>query len=129
MAQILLLEADRLLAANTRRFFEQAGHRLQSFADPQAAITAVDTQRPDLIILELQLANRSGLEFLYELRSYPEWQTIPAIVLTGLDQPAIARYGKPLARLNVSAIFHKPQITQPQLLAEAETWLQPTSVK
>jgi len=52
---------------------------------------AADAHAPDVIILDLLLAGRSGVELLYELRSYPDWQSIPVLVYSNIrltDLPA-----------------------------------------
>ena len=51
---------------------------------PQAAIFAADDLQPDLVIMELQLTSHSGIEFLYEFRSYDDWSTTPVMVLTNV---------------------------------------------
>ena len=80
MAQIILIEPDRVLAGTYRLGLELAGHAVVMCASAQAAIFAADETRPDLVIMEIQLIGHSGIEFLYEFRSYPEWQSIPVIV-------------------------------------------------
>jgi len=37
---------------------------------------------PDLILLDLNLPRKDGREVLDELKSHPEWKTIPVVVLT-----------------------------------------------
>lgn len=46
--------------------------------------------KPDLILLDYQLPDIDGLEFLYQLRSQFESWSIPVIMLTGLGNEAIA---------------------------------------
>ncbi len=43
--------------------------------------------RPDCVIMEVSLAQHSGIEFLYEFRSYVDWQSIPVVVFTSLQIP------------------------------------------
>jgi len=38
---------------------------------------------PDLILLDLNMPQMDGFEFLAELRSGDEWQDIPVVVLSG----------------------------------------------
>jgi len=45
----------------------------------------VDAPRPDLILLDLHLPNKSGLEVLQEIKQDPELRRIPVIVLTTSD--------------------------------------------
>lgn len=42
-----------------------------------------DAGRPDLILLDLNLPKKNGLEVLKEIKTDPDLQTIPVIVLTG----------------------------------------------
>lgn len=80
MAKLLLIEPDRLLADTYRQGFIAQGHSVVMCASAQAAIFAADEVRPDIVILELQLIGHSGIEFLYEFRSYSEWQDIPVLI-------------------------------------------------
>ncbi len=82
MAEILLIEPDRLLAESYVQALQAAGHEVNAASSAQAAILAADAIQPDLVILELQLVEHSGIEFLYEFRSYPDWQHVPVVIHT-----------------------------------------------
>jgi DNA-binding response OmpR family regulator len=83
MSRVLLIEPDRVLAEIYKRAI-QANDKtsVKTVSSAQSAIMAADEKKPDLVILELQLIEHSGVEFLYEFRSYPEWQSIPILVHT-----------------------------------------------
>ncbi len=118
MAQILLIEPDRLLAATYQQALEAVGHQVTICAGAQAAIQAADLTRPDIIILELQLVRHSGVEFLYEFRSYLDWQTIPVVVQSYIP-PAEFMGSQQLLRdeLGMTAYLYKPQTSLQQLVA------------
>src|SRR4051794_4644485 len=78
--RVLLIEPDRLLADTYRLALESAGHSVRMCASAQSAIFCADEVTPDVVLLELQLVGHSGLEFLYEFRSYREWQGIPVVI-------------------------------------------------
>ena len=46
-----------------------------------------DTPAPDLVLLDLNLPKRSGIEVLEEIRNDPDLQRTPVIVLTGSKAP------------------------------------------
>ena len=118
MAQILLVEPDRQLAETYATAFSQAGYQIGVRANAQTAIQAVDSLSPDLIILEIQLVEHSGIEFLYELRSYPEWQGIPVIILTQIPPAEFNDNLQILRReLNVGAVLYKPQASIKKMLS------------
>lgn len=126
MARILLLEADRQLASHTAVILRRQGYEVAHFCDPQSAISSADTEPPNLVILNLALAGRSGIEFLYELRSYPDWQSVPAIVTGRLSPEEKTAYSRAFDQLNVSS-FVPTGIASLKLLANAAAeLLQPT---
>ncbi len=86
MIDILIVEPDKVLGDTYARALQGAGYKVALSTDAQTAILSVDQQKPKLIILELQLAKHNGVEFLYELRSYPDWQKVPVIVLSSISQ-------------------------------------------
>ncbi len=95
----------------------QAGYGVACAYAAQDAIQSADDQKPNLVVLELQLADHDGLEFLYEFRSYAEWQQIPAIVLSNLPPPALAAIEKVLYQdLGVKRCLYKPRTTLDQLI-------------
>lgn len=84
MTKVLLVEPDKQLANIYSQALTQAGHKVTQCTNAQSAIHAADQIRPDVIILELQLSKHSGIEFLYELRSYPDWQKVPVVINTNV---------------------------------------------
>jgi CheY-like chemotaxis protein len=117
MAHILLIEPDRILADVCRLGLESCGHRVVMCASAQSAIFAADTQQPDLVILELQLIEHSGIEFLYEFRSYPEWQNIPVLIHSNVPSQEFASSLQTLkAQLGVEEYQYKPTTSLRTLL-------------
>lgn len=118
MAQILLIEPDRLLAETYARSLTEAGHQVMTCSGAQAAIMAADQQCPDVVILELQLIEHSGVEFLYEFRSYPEWQAIPVIIQTGVPPGEFSGNEQLLkSELGVRVYLYKSVTSLQQLIA------------
>jgi DNA-binding response OmpR family regulator len=106
---IVLLEPDRMLAETYGQSFESEGHSVTPCASAQAAIMAADQQQPDIVILELQLIEHSGIEFLYEFRSYIDWQTVPVIVHSHVPAHEFATNSRLLSeQLGVNQYLYKP---------------------
>lgn len=125
MANVLLLEADQLLAGNVKRFLEHAGHEVNWQAEPQTAIHAADTQKPDVVVLDLLLGVHSGAEFLYEFRSYPDWAKIPVILLSSVSGEELHESFPAIAQLNVSVCHYKPKTSLAKLAQTINDALQP----
>lgn len=66
-----------------RMHLRQAGHTVQTAADPEEGLRSLIDTPPDLILLDLDLPYLSGLEVLEALRSDPASQKIPVIIVTG----------------------------------------------
>lgn len=95
------------------------GHAVTVCASAQSAIFAADDETPDVVVLELQLIEHSGIEFLYEFRSYPEWQAIPALVLSHVPPAEFSTSRQVLSgELGVRGYHYKPQ-TSLQVLCRA----------
>ncbi len=127
MARILLIESDRILADNISRVLKQAGHRSDWHFDPQAAIDSADSKAPDVIIIDLILAGRSGVEFLYEFRSYPEWQKLPIIIFSDITPEEFSGADTGFSQLNVVAYHYKPVSKLIDLVSSVDRALQPLS--
>lgn len=123
MANILLLQTDDQLAESSARYLKLKGHRVSIHKDPQTAVMQADASRPDAIVLELMLAGRSGAEFLYELRSYPDWQDIPVIVTGNLFLSQIETFLESFNHLNVSSYLTRQTTGLSKLAAEIDSLL------
>lgn len=64
-------------------------------------------QYPDiaLVLLDLMMPTRSGLEVLSDMRADPRWKSVPCIILTAAGQDQ--RYDEAL-RLGANAFITKP---------------------
>ena len=109
---VLLIEPNSLLAGQYADYLSNIGCRVQRAADAQSAIVAADKQLPDVVVMELLLTSHSGVEFLYEFRSYAEWQKVPVIVLSSVRQTGL----DPEAQKDLGVeVLYKPDITLEQL--------------
>jgi DNA-binding response OmpR family regulator len=124
MAHVLLIEPDRLLAETYMTALLADGHTAQPCVSAQSAVFCVDEQMPDIIIMELQLTGHSGIEFLYELRSYADWRRIPVIVLSGIPAGEFQGSWSLLRKqLGVESYHYKPLTSLKDLLVSVRDGL------
>ncbi|MDB5166538.1 MAG: Two component transcriptional regulator, winged helix [Candidatus Saccharibacteria bacterium] len=117
MAHVLLIEPDRPLAAIYEQALIAAGHTVDIRSTAQSAIFAADDHKPDIVLLELQLAAHSGVEFLYEFRTYQEWQDVPVIIASQVPAHELQLSNKLLKeQLGVAGYYYKPQLRLSDLL-------------
>jgi DNA-binding response OmpR family regulator len=116
MARILLIEPNRILVEIYKDALKHGGYTVSVAHDAQNAITASDKIRPDLIVLEIQLIKHNGVEFLYELRSYPEWQDIPVVVHSIVPPSEFAQNEVLYKEIGITNYLYKPQTSLTELL-------------
>lgn len=109
MATVLLVEPDKILAGNYTATLVSHGHSVVAALGGQAAVYAAEKSTPDIIVMELQLPEHNGMELLYELRSYPDWQDIPVVLLTMVPDAAIRFDENVRERLGIEGYLYKPQ--------------------
>lgn len=108
-ARILIIEPDKRLAMTYAQALRRLHYEVDSSTNAQEAIMAADAAKPDLVLLELQLTMHSGMEFLYEFRSYVEWRDIPVIVVSTVPPTEFENsYGLLQEHLGVTAFHYKP---------------------
>ena len=61
---------------------EQTGFEARVFADGVSMLEALKTEKPELIVLDIMLPGKDGVEVLKEIRSNPETRKIPVIMAT-----------------------------------------------
>jgi len=114
---VLLIEPDMALTQTYCRMLENAGYTVCPCVSAQMAIRCADELRPDVVVMELQLVSHSGVEFLYEFRSYADWQDIPLILLTLVPPAEFSGSWLLLSNeLHVAKYLYKPQTSLQKLL-------------
>lgn len=113
---ILLVEPDRILGQAIKTALEAFGYGVVWKRSAQSALDSLDDTVPDMIVLELQLGVHNGVELLYELASYPEWQHIPVIVHTINAKAQDEIFSQSFAQLKVQAVLYKPRTSTAQLV-------------
>lgn len=121
--QILLVEPDKLLASSTIKGLKKLGAQVEWSQNAQGAIHSIDTFRPEVIVLELQIPAHNGVEFLYELRSYSDWQNIPVVIYSFIQSEKLTKYTKSLAELGIDTWLYKPTTSLQQLFDILQTKL------
>lgn len=113
---VLLIEPDQILGQVYARALQGAGHQVMVALSAQAGVHAADEQQPNVVILELELPNHNGVEFLYEFRSYSEWGHIPVIIHSYIPSYEYTQGGTLGDELGVTQFLYKPATSLAQLV-------------
>ncbi|HEX5395238.1 MAG TPA: response regulator [Candidatus Saccharimonadales bacterium] len=127
MAKLLLIESDALLAAAAIKVLSESGHTVDWQVDPQEALDLADKELPELIVLDIMLAAHSGVEFLYEFRSYPDWRKIPVVIYCSLSAEELKEALSGFEHLSLEAYHYKPNTSLAELAASVERILMPAA--
>jgi CheY-like chemotaxis protein len=114
LISVLLVEDDPGDVLLVKEAFEdhKVGNALSVVSDGVEALQYVrgegsyaNVARPDLILLDLNLPRKSGIEVLEEIKTDPALSTIPVVVLTTseAEEDILAAY-----RLHANAYIAKP---------------------
>lgn len=78
--RVLLVEADRAHAADAARALVERGMTARLAANGQAALTALAEFRPDVIVIDCELPDVSGVELTQLIRQQHEFAAVPIIL-------------------------------------------------
>ena len=110
-AHVLVVEDDDFMRAYLRDALALAGHRVTEARDGEEALDAFASVRPELVVLDLLMPRRSGLDVLPRLLELcPE---VRVVIVSSLDsQPLIADALAAGAFDFVTKPFHPTEIAE-----------------
>ena len=81
--RVLVLDDDPATLRMVREALAGAGYETSLTGDPRQLSALVETERPDLVLLDLVLPGADGIELM---RSVPELADLPVIFISGYDR-------------------------------------------
>lgn len=87
MPTILLVEDDKPNRDILARRLGRSGYTVLTAATGVEARTAAQTQKPDVVLMDVGLPDVDGWEVTRQLRADPSTQAMPIIALTGFILP------------------------------------------
>jgi DNA-binding response OmpR family regulator len=86
MRHVLLIEDEPNIIEALSFIFLRDGWKVDAHSDGANAVATTIQTAPNAIILDVMLPNKSGFEILGDLRSLPEYQAVPILMLTARGQ-------------------------------------------
>ncbi len=83
-ARVLVVDDNRENAILTRELLHTEGYEVEIAGDATRAETMIREHPPDLILLDVVMPGKSGIELCRELKNSPETRLIPVVMITGL---------------------------------------------
>ncbi len=82
--KVLLVDDDDVFRAVTAIALESEGCVVQEAADGYAALEALQTAVPDVIVSDLDMPGLDGLALCQEVRANPRFDEVPFVLLSAL---------------------------------------------
>ena len=86
MNHILIVEDDERLVRALQDSFSIEGLSVEIAMNGEEALEHIRRRKPDLILLDLLMPKKNGFYVLEQIKKNPEFQLIPVIILSNLDE-------------------------------------------
>ena len=120
MTKIAIIEDDAVIIQMYRIKFEADGFDVQVADNGKNGIELVQSFKPDLVLLDLQMPEMTGDEALQHIRAAEWGKDVPVIILTNLGPEEAP---KVLEDLNIESYIVKAELTPSQVVARAKETL------
>jgi two-component system nitrogen regulation response regulator NtrX len=81
MARLLIVDDERNLRRMLAGVLEAEGHEVDAAPDGETAVIAMEASEPDVVLLDLALPGRDGLNILGTIRT--RWPDVPVVMMSG----------------------------------------------
>ena len=84
---VLVVEDNPINALLLEHMLTHWGYQVFHCTDAPTALDWLATNRPVLILMDIQLSGMDGLQLTQQIRQNPDWQDIPVVAATALARP------------------------------------------
>ena len=107
--RILVADDDKLVQSAFSDLLEYSGYHVIPAWDGEEAFAKAQAERPDLILLDVLMPKRNGIQVAQDLKVNPETRGIPIIIVTALS-------GAPAAQLTQADVYLQKPVRPGDLL-------------
>lgn len=91
MRKILIIEDNELVARMYENKLRAAGNHVTVALDGEEGLRLIYETRPDLVLLDLMLPGKSGIEIIREIRADYRYTSLPIMAYSSADEDIIAQ--------------------------------------
>lgn len=123
MAKILVLDDEPSILLMLRKMLERAGYEVDGALNGKEGMELFEKNKPDLLITDIIMPEKEGLEIIFDLRrNYP---LLKIIAISGGGRIGPSGYLPGAKLLGADMIFQKPIVPREFLAAVAELLNEP----
>ena len=86
MGKIMVVDDNTVMLGFMTTLLELEGHTAVTVSRPEDIIPVTQAEQPEVIIMDIHLAEQDTLVILKDLKSDPQLATIPIIAVSGMDR-------------------------------------------
>ena len=106
MAHILLIDDEDMVRMTVRMILEQAGHTVAEAEDVARGVAMVRENLPELVITDLIMPNKEGVETIAEIRAaHPN---LPIIAMSGGGRIGATDFLEVAQKVGANRVLPKP---------------------
>ncbi|MEW5734398.1 MAG: response regulator [Thermodesulfobacteriota bacterium] len=110
--RILIIDDEPDICAYLCAALEDEGYQARAMGQDEDLAGALNSDMPDLIVLDVMMPVRSGVSLYKELKSVPRFSGIPVIIISGMSPKA------ELIGTGFTALTGDPSIPPPEAVME-----------
>lgn len=120
--RILIVEDDQFLREFYEELLKAEGYTIDSAPDGEIGLSKIQSNQYDLVLLDLMLPKKDGVQILRDLKANPPKSSqLNIVVLTNLGQDAVI---KECFDLGAEGYLIKSALNPDQVLTEVKSYLQ-----
>ncbi len=85
MARVMIVDDDGNMVSLLKTLLEMDGYQVSHVAHKDAILPAIERERPEVVLMDIFLADVDGVDLLRRLRSSPELKHVRVIMTSGMD--------------------------------------------
>jgi DNA-binding response OmpR family regulator len=125
MKQLLLVDDDAALTRAYRDRLSAHGFRVATATSGAAALSFLESAKPDLLVLDLMMPEVTGVDVLKFVRGQPRLAATPVVVLANAPLEDLGRHA---VRIGIQKAFRKDQCSPTVLMAAIDEILEPRAL-
>src|ERR1700679_1960372 len=108
MTKVLVFESDASFAGELRTELGRAGATVQIVDDGNVGLQVASTDRPDLILLSIELPRMNGFSVCNKLKKDPQLKDVPLVIMSSESSEETFEQHRKL-RTRAEDYVHKPR--------------------
>jgi CheY-like chemotaxis protein len=90
MKKILIVEDELIVRSIYRRKYELSGYKVETAEEGTVALNLMAAFKPDAVQVDIMLPGMDGVEVIRQIRTWPEFKSIPILVVSSFYRPDLA---------------------------------------